>query len=71
MLVNYQLNKISGSFSKSSWVSRVTFQDFGQVVELRDRFFNDQQRGKSNFSGISSNDLLCVENYSFHPRVAH
>lgn len=68
MLVNYQLNKISGSFSKSSWVSRVTFQDFGQVVELRDRFFNDQQRGKSNFSGISSNDLLC---YSFHPRVAH
>lgn len=51
-------NSISGSFSKSSWVSRVTFQDFGQVVELRDRFFNDQQRGKSNFSGISSNDLL-------------
>ena len=33
------------------------------MVELRDRFFNDQQRGKSNFSGISSNDLLCVDRY--------
>jgi hypothetical protein len=36
---------------------------------LRDRFFNDQQRGKSNFSGISSNDLLCVENYSFQDLI--